>query len=74
MNTPMISPTRVHEDHVQGRPCLLLDVRSPIEHRAQHVEGAELNPFDRIDPTAIVARRPAGCPVYVMCQSYVFGC
>lgn len=69
MNTPTISPSRVHEHRAQGSPCLLLDVRTLIEHRTLHAEGVELHPLEQCDPAAIAARRPAGGPIYVLCQS-----
>lgn len=69
MTAATIAPRQAHEQRVQGRPCLLLDVRTPLEHRGVHAEGAELHPLDRLDPAAIAAHRPAGAPIYVLCRS-----
>jgi len=69
MPVATISPNRVHEHRTQGRPCVLVDVRSPLEHRAVHAEGVQLHPLDRIDPKVIAAARPDGAPVYVLCRS-----
>lgn len=68
MSVPTIDPVIVHQRRAAGDPCLLLDVRTPMEHRAVHAEGVELHPLDRLDPAAI-ATRAAGAPVYVFCQS-----
>ena len=69
MPAATISPARVHEHRTQGRSCVLLDVRSPLEHRGLHAEGVQLHPLDRLDPKIIAATRPDGAPVYVLCRS-----
>ena len=47
----------------------LIDVRTPLEFRAVHVAHARNVPLDRLDPTALVAARRPGEPLYVVCQS-----
>jgi rhodanese-related sulfurtransferase len=47
--------------------ALLLDVRTPGEHAAEHIAGAELMPLDRLDPAAVKALA-AGRPCVVVCQ------
>lgn len=64
-----IPPADVHAARSQGKPCLLLDVRTPLEHSGLHAQGVELYPLDRLDPAAIQAKRPAGAPIYVLCRS-----
>jgi rhodanese-related sulfurtransferase len=53
-----------------GQPAWLLDVRTPGEHAAAHVPGAELIPLDELDPAAFARKRKGDAsPVYVLCQS-----
>lgn len=68
MTFPPIDPRAVHERVVGGGPCLLLDVRTPIEHREVHVPGVELMPLDALDIPAIRGRC-GGRPVYVFCRT-----
>lgn len=54
-----------------GKAIDLIDVRTPIEYRAMHVECARNQPLDRLDPKAIQASRngSANEPLYVVCRS-----
>jgi len=48
----------------------LLDVRTPLEFRAAHVEFAKNIPLDQLDPESIKReRRDSSGPLYVVCQS-----
>jgi rhodanese-related sulfurtransferase len=49
----------------------LIDVRTPIEHRAVHVQGVRLHPLDRLDPDHVRQDRPAEAqgPTYILCKS-----
>lgn len=51
----------------------LLDVRTPVEFGAVHVEGSTSIPLDGLDPAAALAARraPPGAPVYLICRSGV---
>lgn len=60
----MLEPKEV--ERMRGA-ALLLDVRSPGEHAAEHIEGAELMPLDRLDAAA-VKELAAGRPCVVVCQ------
>ena len=42
----------------------VIDVRTPAEFRSAHVEGAELQPLDHLDPGSF-----PDMPVYILCQS-----
>ena len=54
----------------QGSPLNIFDVRTPAEFDRMHAKGACLMPLDELDPaTVTAARREAGEPVYVICQS-----
>ncbi len=65
MSVPTITPRRLAELRATGEPVELIDVRTPVEFREVHAEGARNVPLDRLDPAAF---RGAG-PVYVICKS-----
>jgi rhodanese-related sulfurtransferase len=65
MSVPTVTPRRLAELRAGGETCDLIDVRTPVEFRAVHAEGAESVPLDRLDPATL---RGAG-PVFVICQS-----
>lgn len=59
-----------------GEPCTILDVRTPAEFAASHLEGSVLLPLDRLSPEALQGALGAlspietvSAPVYVLCQS-----
>ncbi len=52
--------TRLHEvpaetiqQQLQRQEILLVDVREPAEHAAEHIAGAVLMPLSRFDPAAL---------------------
>jgi rhodanese-related sulfurtransferase len=49
----------------------LVDVRTPVEYREIHVQGAQLVPLDRLDPQAVMAARNGTVhnPLYLICRS-----
>lgn len=47
----------------------VIDVRSPSEYRAEHVQGAELNPLDTLDAEDFCTHNDPGFPVYILCKS-----
>ena len=49
----------------------LIDVRTPVEFREVHAEGARNVPLDSLDPKQIVEARNghSGDPLYVICRS-----
>lgn len=49
--------------------ALLLDVRTPGEFAAEHIEGAVSLPLHALDEAAARATLPAGRPVVVVCRS-----
>ena len=66
MTVPTIDPRQVHERlHADG--ARLIDVRTPGEHRAEHVAGAELIPMDELDAAAIASR--ARAPIWLLCRT-----
>ena len=71
MNTAIISPTRLAELCKQGTKIDLIDVRTPVEYQAIHVEIARNVPLDQLDPEALMQARNGSStePLYVICQS-----
>ena len=64
--TTTITPQDLHSRIAGGQPCRMIDVRTPAEHRAQHVTGVHLLPLDQLDRTKL----PTGDgPVFLLCQS-----
>jgi rhodanese-related sulfurtransferase len=49
----------------------LIDVRTPVEYREIHVDGARNIPLDSLDPRAVMTSRNGSSdqPLYVMCKS-----
>lgn len=70
MSTTTISPTRLAELWKQDSSIEVIDVRTPGEYRAQHLEFARNVPLDQLDPAAVMAARNGSKePLYVVCQS-----
>lgn len=69
--TESISATEFRNLVSSGKRIELIDVRTPVEYRAIHVDIARNEPLDRLDPKAIQAVRngPASEPLYVICRS-----
>ena len=56
-------PSLIEDEHI------IIDVRTPAEYRAEHVEGAELHPLDQFDAEAFCQKYAPDTPIYVLCQS-----
>lgn len=70
MSIATISAAEMLEKLKSGRSIEMVDVRTPLEFREIHVEGAKLAPLDRLDPKEIMAGRDASTePLYVVCAS-----
>jgi len=70
MTITTISPKTLHEITHAGRTPDLIDVRTPVEFRAAHVEFARNLPLDQLDPATFAADRNENSqPLYVICQS-----
>lgn len=73
MRVRTISPEELDGFRREGRLIDLIDVRTPVEYRAVHAEGARSVPLDALDPAKVMAQRdgdsPAEEPVYLICQS-----
>ncbi len=66
-----LSPSDLHTLLKQHKSLDLIDVRTPGEYRAVHVEHARLHPLDTLDAQEVQRQRPpqAQGPTYVLCKS-----
>ena len=66
MSVPTIDPRQAQqrwgEDHAR-----LIDVRTPGEHRAEHVAGAELIPMDEFDAASLASGEQS--PIWLLCRT-----
>jgi len=71
MDIATITPQQFAELCRSGRRLDVIDVRTPAEYAAVHLECARNVPLDRLDPAAVMASRPADAhePLYVICKS-----
>ncbi len=68
--TATISAEELKRQLTSGKSLTLVDVRTPVEFREIHVQGAKNFPLDRLDTAAIAAERKVeGEPLYVICRS-----
>jgi rhodanese-related sulfurtransferase len=69
MNATHITAGELARLHKAG-PIELVDVRTPVEFREVHVQGARNIPLDELDAAALAATRTADTgPLYVLCRS-----
>ncbi len=71
MSIATILPRQLDELRAAGKTVDLIDVRTPPEYRAMHVEYARNMPLDQLDVEAVIQSRRASAdePVYVICHS-----
>jgi len=71
MSITVITPQELAKLCKEGKKIDLVDVRTPIEFREVHVEGARNVPLDRLDPASLIQARngSANEPLYVICRS-----
>ncbi len=71
MTVTTISPRQLAELRKAGTPIDLVDVRTPVEFRALHVEFARNIPLDQLDPQAQLRARngSSDVPLYFVCRS-----
>jgi rhodanese-related sulfurtransferase len=71
MNVPTISPQKLHERMAAGENVDLIDVRTPVEFREVHAEGARNLPLDSLHPADVTKQRngSADQPLFVICRS-----
>jgi len=68
MTIKTITPSELNELRKTNAALPLLDVRTPVEFRELHVQGARNVPLDQLDPKAITEQHKSG-PLYVICRS-----
>jgi rhodanese-related sulfurtransferase len=71
VSIPTISPREVQALRSGGQAVDLLDVRTAMEFREVHAEGACNVPLDALDPAQVMSSRNGrtGQPLYVLCRS-----
>ncbi len=71
MNIPTISAGKLAEVCRSGKKVDLIDVRTPIEFREVHVQGARNVPLDQLDPAMMTQGRNGSTnePMYFICRS-----
>lgn len=71
MSVSTISPKDLFELRQSGRSIDLIDVRTPVEYREIHVDGARLVPLDRLDAHKLIEERNGSGdnPLYVFCRT-----
>ena len=71
MSVKSISASKLLALRNEGKQVDLIDVRTPVEFREIHAEGARLVPLDRLDPRAVMSGRNGNSaePFYVLCRT-----
>ena len=59
-----ISPMEFAELKKSGKCFDLIDVRTPVEFREIHAEGARNVPLDRLDPALIIQEKQGDGAIY----------
>jgi len=67
MNQKTISPGELPRLFINQ--STVIDVRTPGEFNAAHVNGAQLQPLDQLDATSFCETYGTENPVYLLCQS-----
>ena len=67
MNQKTISPSELPRLFINQ--STVIDVRTPGEFNAAHVNGAQLQPLDQFDATSFCETYCTENPVYLLCQS-----
>ncbi len=71
MTIETISPRQLAERCPAGSSFDLIDVRTPVEFREVHVDGARNVPLSTLDPALLIQNRRAAVsePIYLLCRS-----
>ncbi len=71
MSVATISPAQLSQQRKAGQKIDLIDVRTPVEFREVHIDGARNIPLDTLDPSAIMnaGNGLAGETLYFICQA-----
>ncbi|MGD9647938.1 MAG: rhodanese-like domain-containing protein [Pirellulales bacterium] len=68
MSTTTIRPQQLYDQIQAGQRVELIDVRTPVEYREVHVDGAHNVPLDKLAAHRFAEQRN-GAPLYVICRS-----
>jgi rhodanese-related sulfurtransferase len=71
MSVATISAAKLAEFSRDGRKIELIDVRTPVEFREVHLDGARNVPLDQLDPKALMEGRNVSRSelVYIICKA-----
>lgn len=70
MSVATIDPQQLFQAFQTGQGVELIDVRTPVEFRAVHVEFARNVPLDQLNAASIATgRNGSSQPIYVICRS-----
>jgi rhodanese-related sulfurtransferase len=69
MSVVEIEATELHKRRSAGEAIRLVDVRTPVEYRLVHAEGAELLPLQSLDDSAVKSLAGGKSPIAVICKS-----
>jgi rhodanese-related sulfurtransferase len=71
MDVKTITPRELNARREAGQVIELIDVRTPIEFREVHADGASNEPLDTLNPQTVIAGRQGRLdqPLYVICRS-----
>jgi rhodanese-related sulfurtransferase len=64
-----IEATELSKRLAGGEGIRLIDVRTPVEYRLVHAQGAELLPLQSLDEKAVHSLATANSPVALICKS-----
>ena len=67
MNQKSVSPSELPQLFINQ--STVIDVRTPGEFNAAHVNGAQLQPLDQLDAASFCETHGTENPVYLLCQS-----
>lgn len=68
-NPAPLTPAQLAANLQRGETPVLLDVRTPPEHREIHLPGSRLVPLDELDPAAVAREHGSASACVVVCRS-----
>ena len=66
-----MTPKQIYEALQQDPRAMFIDVRTPVEFREVHAQGAELIPLDQLDAGKVIESLDGdyGKPIYLICRT-----
>ena len=68
-NPAPLTPAQLAANLQRGETPVLLDVRTPLEHREIHLSGSRLVPLAELDPAAVAREHGSASACVVVCRS-----